>query len=97
MRFRYDRAFGISSMPGAYQWLLLDAMQGDQTLFPRSDWVYEAWSVVDPLIRRWEQRPPRDLPNYAAGSWGPDAAQRLLIDDGRQWYGRRSATMTGKA
>ena len=46
--FRYDAAFGIDQLPGAYEWLLLDAMQGDQTLFPRSDGIYRAWSIVDP-------------------------------------------------
>lgn len=51
MNFRYDTTFGIEEPPNAYEWLLLDAMQGDQTLFPRSDWIYKAWSIVDPIIR----------------------------------------------
>jgi glucose-6-phosphate 1-dehydrogenase len=86
MRFQYDRAFGIETLPSAYEWLLLDAMQGDQTLFPRADWIYAAWSIVDPLVTRWEAIPPADLPNYAAGTWGPDAAQALIEQDGHSWH-----------
>ena len=85
MALRYDAAFGVDNLPNAYEWLILDAMHGDQTLFPRSDWVYQAWSIVDPLITYWEALPPRDLPNYAAGAWGPQAATSLLAQDGRSW------------
>jgi glucose-6-phosphate 1-dehydrogenase len=85
MNFYYERAFGIEELPSAYEWLLLDAMHGDQTLFARSDWIYEAWSIVDPLIARWEAQPSANLPNYAAGTWGPAAADALLQDDGRDW------------
>jgi glucose-6-phosphate 1-dehydrogenase len=85
MNFCYERAFGIEEPPSAYEWLLLDAMQGDQTLFPRSDWIYEAWSIVDPINEQWEARPPDDLPTYAAGTWGPEAADALLGRDGRAW------------
>jgi glucose-6-phosphate 1-dehydrogenase len=86
MTFRYDTDFSIETLPSAYEWLLLDAMHGDQTLFPRSDWIYKAWSIVDPIVQQWEAEPPRDLPNYAAGSWGPAAAEVLLRRDGRTWY-----------
>jgi glucose-6-phosphate 1-dehydrogenase len=85
MRFRYDTAFGIDELPGAYEWLLLDAMHGDQTLFPRSDWIYKAWSIVDPLLRHGEAGPLGDLPNYAAGTWGPAAGGALLEREGRAW------------
>jgi glucose-6-phosphate 1-dehydrogenase len=74
MQFRYDTTFEIDNLPNAYEWLILDAMHGDQTLFPRSDWIYQAWSIIDPLVTRWEALPPRDLPNYPAGTWGPEAA-----------------------
>jgi glucose-6-phosphate 1-dehydrogenase len=85
MHFRYDLTFGIDTPPSAYEWLLHDAMQGQQTLFPRSDWIYRAWAIVDPLLEQWEARPSPELPNYAAGTWGPDAANRLLERDGRKW------------
>lgn len=83
MTFRYDAAFGIKSPPSAYQWLLHDAMKGDQTLFARSDWIYQAWSLVDPAIRFWDKK--AELPTYVAGSWGPEPAEALLRQDGRSW------------
>jgi glucose-6-phosphate 1-dehydrogenase len=85
MEFRYAEAFGIEEPPSSYAWLLLDAMQGDQTLFARADWVDAAWRIVDPLIAHWSSTRPTDFPNYAAGSAGPAAADELLARDGRKW------------
>jgi glucose-6-phosphate 1-dehydrogenase len=86
MHFRYDLAFGISSPPSAYEWLLHDAMQGDQTLFIRSDWIYQAWSIVDPVLKHCEARVAPDIPIYPAGTWGPKLADALLTRNGRAWY-----------
>jgi glucose-6-phosphate 1-dehydrogenase len=83
--FRYDKAFGIEEPPSSYQWLLFDAMQGDQTLFPRADWIYKAWSIVDPIIQKWESEPWLKFPNYKAGSWGPAEADNLLNRENRKW------------
>jgi glucose-6-phosphate 1-dehydrogenase len=85
MNFRYAEAFGIEEPPRAYAWLLLDAMQGDQTLFARADWVDKAWQIVDPIVEHWASDPPKDFPNYPAGSSGPAAAEHMLQRDGRQW------------
>ena len=85
MDFRYAEAFGIEEPPRAYAWLLLDVMQGNQTLFARADWIDKAWEIVDPIVERWESEPPRDFPNYAAGAAGPEAAVELMRRDGRQW------------
>jgi len=85
MDFRYAEAFGIEEPPRAYAWLLLDVMQGNQTLFARADWVDKAWEIVDPIVERWESERPRDFPNYAAGSAGPESAFELMKRDGRQW------------
>ncbi len=85
MNFGYADAFGIEEPPRAYAWLLLDVMQGDQTLFARADWVYEAWRTVDPIVARSEAEPPGDFPNYAAGTAGPAAAAGLLEREGREW------------
>jgi glucose-6-phosphate 1-dehydrogenase len=86
MHFAYNTTFCIDEPPSAYEWLLLDAMLGNQTLFPRSDWIYKAWSIVDPIVKHWEAEPPNALPNYPAGSWGPAAADALLKRDGPDWY-----------
>ncbi len=85
MTLLYADAFGIEKPPSAYEWLLLDAMRGEQTLFARGDWVETAWSIVDPLIRHWQTEPAADFPNYAAGTDGPAAAAELLAQDGREW------------
>lgn len=85
MHFGYAETFGVKEPPRAYAWLLLDVMQGDQTLFARSDWVDRAWQIVDPVVERWAGERPADFPNYAAGTAGPEAADRLLERDGRRW------------
>ena len=85
MTFTYASAFGVARPPRAYAWLLLDAMKGDPTLFARSDWIREAWRIVDPLIARWEREDARTVSEYPAGSWGPPAADALLRRDGREW------------
>lgn len=83
--FRYNAAFGIEEPPSAYQWLIFDAMRGDQTLFPRADWINRAWEIVNPVIEQWEKNPWQKFPNYEAGSWGPEAADSLLSHDKRKW------------
>jgi len=73
MNFNYAESFAVKKSPSAYQWLIWDAMKGDQTLFPRSDWIYHAWKLVDPIIKLWGQEPWLKFPNYAAGTDGPTA------------------------
>jgi len=85
MNFGYASAFGVEEPPRAYAWLILDVMQGDQRLFARADWIYEAWSLVDPLVEHWASSNPPALPNYEAGTWGPPASDELLAREGRSW------------
>ena len=68
-----------------YETLLYDCMNGDAGLFQRGDNAEAAWSVVTPILDVWSALPPRDFPNYAAGTWGPKAAGELLRRDGRRW------------
>jgi glucose-6-phosphate 1-dehydrogenase len=78
---RMDFLYGASfreGLPEAYERLLLDAMRGDATLFMRSDEVEAAWEFITPVLEAWQKQPPPALPNYAAGSWGPAEADRLL-------------------
>ncbi len=84
MDFTYGSAFSVDS-PDAYETLILDALQGDASLFTRADEVEEAWSIVDPIIDAWAEAPEPDFPNYDAGSWGPAAAHELLAREGRRW------------
>jgi glucose-6-phosphate 1-dehydrogenase len=83
MDFMYGGAFRME-LPEAYERLILDAMLGDQTLFTRSDEVEEQWSIVDAIVAGWARDRPA-FPNYAAGTWGPAAADELIQRDGREW------------
>jgi glucose-6-phosphate 1-dehydrogenase len=75
LRFNYDEAY--EALPEAYEALLLDILNGDQTLFVRIDEVLEAWRLYTPLL-------DADLPvyPYEAGTWGPQEAQRLGVPIG---------------
>lgn len=84
MDFNYVDHFGEQLSTG-YERLLFDCMIGDATLFQRADMVESSWSIVSPILDVWAAVPPRDFPNYASGSWGPDAADELLAKDGRRW------------
>jgi glucose-6-phosphate 1-dehydrogenase len=83
MVFDYDTCSGQT--PEAYETLLLDAMQGDATLFMRSDQVEIAWDVITPILETWESRPSLEFPNYAAGMWGPENAEALIAREGHTW------------
>ncbi|HEY3051749.1 MAG TPA: glucose-6-phosphate dehydrogenase [Gaiellaceae bacterium] len=83
MDFLYGGAFR-TELPDAYEILLLDAMLGDQRMFTRSDEVEEQWAVVDAIVAPWKRDRPA-FPNYAAGMWGPAAADELMHRDGREW------------
>ena len=84
MDFNYAAAFGKSSANG-YERLLLDAMLGDQTLFAHRDGVETTWALYTPILEAWAAKNPEVFPNYFAGSWGPDCADRLLEKSGHKW------------
>jgi glucose-6-phosphate 1-dehydrogenase len=44
-----------------------------------------SWSMVVPILDVWKALPPRNFPNYAAGTWGPKEADELIGRDGQQW------------
>jgi len=83
MDFLYGGTFR-AGIPEAYERLLLDCFLGDATLFTRSDEVEEQWSLVDAIVAFWK-RDRVSFPNYAAGTWGPAAAEELIRRDGRMW------------
>jgi glucose-6-phosphate 1-dehydrogenase len=83
MDFLYGGAFR-TSLPEAYERLILDTLLGDGTLFTRADEVEEQWLLVDSIVAAWQRDRP-SFPNYAAGTWGPPSADDLLHRDGRSW------------
>jgi glucose-6-phosphate 1-dehydrogenase len=84
LRFSYKESFDAPS-PDAYETLLLDVMNNDPTLFMRADQVEAAWRLLMPLLEVWADSRPRNFPNYAAGTWGPKAANELLARNGHSW------------
>ena len=84
MDFSYGSAFSVDS-PDAYETLILDALQGDASLFTRADEVEHAWAIVDPIIESWADANAPAFPNYEAGTWGPPEADDLLAREGRKW------------
>lgn len=83
MDFKYGSTFE-TPIRDAYERLILDAVRGDASLFARNDEVEEAWSIITPILESWRDLTCPLFPNYAAGTWGPEAAQKLLTG-GRGW------------
>ncbi len=84
MDFRYGSYFGLNP-PEAYERLICDCIAGDSTLFARQDEVYHSWRLFTPLLEYWDHKKEGSFPNYAAGTWGPSAADEMLAKDGRKW------------
>jgi glucose-6-phosphate 1-dehydrogenase len=85
MEFHYAEDFGGGELPEAYERLLLDAMQGDTSLFARADEIELAWCLIDPILDGWAGPDAPTLAFYEPGSWGPAEADELLARDGRDW------------
>lgn len=85
MSFHYDEAFGPGVIPEAYERLLLNALEGDATLFTRSDGIEAAWRTIDPILQAWETDGAPPLFTYDPGSWGPAEADAMLAQNGRKW------------
>jgi glucose-6-phosphate 1-dehydrogenase len=83
--FGYDQ-FGDRQPTTGYEKLLYDCMVGDSSLFHRSDMVEAAWEAAAPILEAWNNNPPTEFPNYAAGTWGPEAALRLIQRDQHHWF-----------
>jgi len=96
MEFHYAEAFGQTAIPESYERLLLDALQGDASLFTRADEVETAWSLIDPILQAWETHHIPPLATYKPGSWGPSEAYDLLARDGRRWLNGETDSMLNK-
>ena len=85
LEFHYEDSFGGQDIPDAYERLLLDALNGDASLFIRSDEIEQSWSIMDPLIEGLSD-PSMRLPEiYDPGTEGPFGADDFLARDGRTW------------
>lgn len=84
MDFHYRDSFE-DELPEAYEKLLLDALEGDASLFTRSDAIEASWKLIDPILQSWQNPESPDLDRYEPGSWGPAAADELLAHDSKAW------------
>ena len=82
--FSYAESFE-GKMPSAYATLLLDVMHGDPTRFTRRDEVDAEWRIISPIEEAWAAQAAPVLPNYAAGSTGPEEANAMLERGGHSW------------
>ncbi|HEY2883527.1 MAG TPA: glucose-6-phosphate dehydrogenase, partial [Pirellulales bacterium] len=83
--FSFQREFhGV--MPEAYERLLLDAMQGDASLFARADEVEAAWTIIDPILKTWKDENQPQLYPYDTGLWGPTESTAWMESHGREWF-----------
>jgi glucose-6-phosphate 1-dehydrogenase len=77
----FDYAERFAELPDAYHTLLLEVLEGDQTLFVHADEVETAWRVVAPALA-----PELPVHPYRAGTWGPEAAESLIARAGERWF-----------
>lgn len=84
MDFHYSD-LAVSRIPTAYERLLYDSMNGDSTLFARSDEVMAAWKFLMPIIDAWKNDKDIPLYGYPAGTWGPDKADNLIENENMTW------------
>jgi glucose-6-phosphate 1-dehydrogenase len=71
LEFDYEAEFDV--IPPAYQTLLRDVIEGDQTLFVRADEVEASWRLWDPVVTSDDEIHP-----YEAGTWGPAVLNESL-------------------
>ncbi len=85
MEFHYGESFGEHALPDAYERLLMDALNGDASLFTRRDEIELAWGFIDPLMMAWEKLEDPPLAFYDPGNNGPREADEFLGREGRAW------------
>ena len=73
-------------IPEAYERLLLDALEGDASLFARADEVEASWTICDPILDEWQRSDQPQLNIYEPNLWGPEESTQWMADQGRQWF-----------
>ncbi len=72
-------------IPSAYERLIYDAMNGDTTLYARSEEVMEAWKFLMPILNAWKNDSSIPLYGFPAGTWGPEKADSLIEEPEMTW------------
>ncbi len=84
MKFSYREQFG-GEMRDAYEKILLDIFNGDQTLCSRSDELEHSWELISRILKGWDMKRDSDLHKYHRREWGPLEAEQLIAKKGRTW------------
>mgnify|MGYP000704480880 FL=1 len=80
----FSDTYKDSRVIDAYERLMLEIINGNQSLFVRRDEVEAAWTWADGIIEAWKETNEAPKP-YPAGSWGPVSSISLIARDDRQW------------
>ena len=83
--FRFCETFD-GALPDAYERLLLDALQGDASLFARADEVELSWGLIDPILAAWNGPAAPPLYDYELNAWGPVESTAWMREQGREWF-----------
>lgn len=75
----------MNNSPESYERLFSDVLNNDQTLFTSWEEIEASWKFVDNITDIWQVERP-SFPNYPAGTWGPDEANKLLANNGHHWW-----------
>ena len=84
MDFSYSDLGGLPA-GDAYARLIEDCIQGDQTLFTRSDAVDASWRFFNPVLKYWQEHPDAPLYGYPVGTWGPLESEAMMREHGAEW------------
>lgn len=80
----FSKTYDNARVVDAYERLMLEVVNGNQSLFVSRDEVEAAWTWADSIIEAWKSTNEAPKP-YAAGSWGPVSSISLIARDDRQW------------
>ncbi|GLX81873.1 glucose-6-phosphate dehydrogenase [Thalassotalea eurytherma] len=80
----FSETYNDMRVVDAYERLMLEVINGNQSWFVRRDEVEAAWVWADGIIEAWQSTNDKPKP-YAAGSWGPVSSISLIARDDRQW------------
>jgi glucose-6-phosphate 1-dehydrogenase len=85
MDYHYSEEFGPNALPEAYERLLLDVVNGDASLFTRSDQTELSWDLFDPILESWQDPAVSPLQEYEPGCWGPAVVDEFIGSTGHNW------------
>ena len=85
LKFNFRDSFQ-SELPEAYERLLLDALNGDASLFARNDEVEAAWQIIDPIQQTWDIDVATSPEPYDVNTWGPPSATDWIRRFGHEWF-----------